>query len=267
MKSLFTSKLVIITTAALVTILALVFAYYGWLLPKKQQNEQLEAQVKSAKQMLVTLQQKQTETKNIVNESTKRIQLQLPVKALDDQFLLDLQKAELKSSSTIQSINITDGKPQQTVEQRLKDESTFKYGPNGGAGSGQASPNANAQATSNTSTSADKKQNGSPDSLKAMTYNLKVNSPNYESFTSFLGGLESLDRITSIDTLTFTGDPETATGKGTDQMNYSLAVSTYYVPQLTDLIKDVPVVEYPKPQKKDNPLYPGGQVHEVQSNP
>ncbi|HJV46789.1 MAG TPA: hypothetical protein VJ824_13820 [Bacillota bacterium] len=277
MKSLFTSRYVLVTIASVISIFVLIGGYYAWIAPQKQQLEQLDSQIKSNKKLLATLQQKQQDNQVTSAENTKRIQSQLPVKSLEDQFLLALQNAELRSDSYIQSIGITDGKQQLADEQKPKQEAKA----NNAQGNGQpnqgnqnqvsqpsptSAPLTTNQPTSGSNTGGNVQSNAILASLKSMTFNLEMKSPDYDHLSLFLRELENLPRITSIDSLTFTGVKETSDGQLSKEMNYNLTVSIYYAPQLTDLIKDIPVVEYPQPKNKENPIYPGGEKNDEEKS-
>jgi type IV pilus assembly protein PilO len=71
---------------------------------------------------------------------------------------------------------------------------------------------------------------------------MSVVSKNYEGLLKFLRTIEGLKRITVIEAITFTGmdELEMASAEATpDQLKYEITISAYYLPELTDYLKDL----------------------------
>ena len=82
-----------------------------------------------------------------------------------------------------------------------------------------------------------------------------MKSPSYNELVVFLESILSMQRISNVDSLTFSGNEEiTSIEQEVGELDYQLVVSTFYYPSLTDLQDDIPVMETPKPSGKDDPF-------------
>ncbi|MCM3731578.1 hypothetical protein M3196_07880 [Fictibacillus nanhaiensis] len=67
-------------------------------------------------------------------------------------------------------------------------------------------------------------------------------------------------RVTVIEAITFSGQDElviTSAEATLGQLKYEVTIAAYYLPELTQYLKDLPRVEFPAPNGKENPLIDG----------
>jgi type IV pilus assembly protein PilO len=231
------SKQQVVILLLLLVVLGAVFAglYFYMLYPRYQQIEQLTDTVTSEKKILAAIKADAAKQRDGLPESIVALQKKIPVKPLTEQLLLDLEKAEVVSDSTIASMSFSEGE------------------------NAAAENNASSNGASSPSSSS-----ALPDGLKKVTVQLTVQSPSYYQLERFLQTLENLDRIVSIESLSFAGNPElTSVDTKVNPLTYSLTVSAFYYPKLADLQKLLPQLDVPPPSEKDNPLtevIPQGQL-------
>ncbi|MFC7373003.1 hypothetical protein ACFQPF_15290 [Fictibacillus iocasae] len=222
--------------ALLLFLLLGVMFYLLYLSPLKQQVEDTADQVNQQKSFLEKNSTPAAE-KPVVVTDTAALQQEVPVKPLMDQLLLQFEKAEVLSDSLILSMQFTDG-----------EEAAAEPAENEGEGDQEqpAAPDESAAAPEVL-----------PSGVKKITAEMTVMSKDYEGLLSFLQVVQELKRITVIEGITFTG-PADLNAESEDapenQFKYDLQVSTYYLPELTDYLKDTPTVPFPAPSGKKNPL-------------
>ncbi|PUF89962.1 MULTISPECIES: pilus assembly protein PilO [unclassified Geobacillus] len=205
---------------------AIIGLYFYMLYPRYQQIEELNNTVASEKKILAATRAEIAKQKSSLPESVVELQKKIPVKPLTEQLLLDLEKAEVVSDSTISSMTFNE-EENATGEQQKTD------------------------ASSKTEQSSSRL----PDGLKKVTVQLTVQSPSYYQLERFLQTLENLNRIVSIESLSFTGNPElTSVDTEVNPLTYSVTVSAFYYPKLAKLQNMLPQIDVPPPSKKRNPL-------------
>ncbi|MBB5324571.1 type IV pilus assembly protein PilO [Anoxybacillus tepidamans] len=221
--------------------------YLYKLKPLYSRIDELNATVSNEKKLLAALQAQASKQQTDVTDSIVELQKKVPVKPLVEQLILDLEKAEVVSNSFISSMafneNAEINAPPQATNQTI--------------GQGvEAQLNTNSQPVQ---PSSPQQQNNSslalPDGLKKITVQLTVQSPSYYHLERFLQTLEGLDRIVSVEALSFTGNPELTSADATVKpLTYSLTVSAFYYPGLVNLQNKVPPLDVPPPSEKRNPL-------------
>lgn len=195
--------------------------YFYLLYPRYQQMEELNRTVASEKKMLAATKAEIAKQQSGLPESVVELQKRVPVKPLTEQLLLDFKKAEVVSDSIISSMNFQEGE----------------------------------NVTANPQEKSEQSPSAPPDGLKKVTAQLTVQSPSYYQLERFLQTLENLDRIVSIESLSFTGNPElTSVDAEVNPLTYSVTVSAFYYPKLAKLQNMLPQIDVPPPSKKRNPL-------------
>lgn len=222
-------------------------AGYQWMIkPLKNQIEQVKQEISTEEKLLSIVQSKEQKIDQVVR-STVQLQNRVPVASLVDQWLLDFDEAATVTDSLIQSykFNEEDETVETTLEERTKPKTVEIQNPL-------------EQVKEKGTESKQPEDTGPlPQGIKRVTVNLSVTSPNYVQMEQFLSRLEKQDRIVSIDSLSFTGKPEVLEAQGSDakkEVTYNVQVSTFYAPELLELIKELPYVEYPEPGNRTNPL-------------
>ncbi|MGG3916836.1 pilus assembly protein PilO [Parageobacillus thermoglucosidasius] len=213
---------------------AIIGLYFYLLYPRYQEIEELNNRVANEKKILAATRAEIAKQKSGLPESVVELQKKIPVKPLTEQLLLDLEKAEVVSDSAISSMAFNE-----------EENAT-------------AEPQEKTKQSSSTP----------PDGLKKVTVQLTVQSPSYYQLERFLQTLENLNRIVSVESLSFTGNPElTSVATEVNPLTYSVTVSAFYYPKLEKLQNMLPQIDVPPPSKKRNPLteiVPGGQLSSQQ---
>jgi type IV pilus assembly protein PilO len=228
----------------LLIILLVVFAQFFKLSSLKSDLESKERTLASEKKLLEVISQKELDETKKVTEDTRELQKKIPVSALQEQFILDLEKAENVSNSKILSMGFS------------KDADVALE-------SGTPPANETAESTevpevkTVQETQAEQVAPAPTTGLKKLTVTLSVESLTYEAVEKFIATLESLKRIVVVESITYSGGEEITTldpEKVDEPLLYTLTVSAYYLPGLDDLIAELPKIDAPAPANKKNPL-------------
>lgn len=221
-----------ILSVFIITALILLFLYFKYYQPAVQQLEMKKTELHSDEKGLAMLQQKVNQMGEKTFESTIALQKKVPVKPLTDQLLLQLDKAETVSGSTIKSINFLTGEAAKgQAETTLED-------------SNETQSNQNS-----------KKTVALPTGVKSTTVTIAVESPSYFELEEFIKQLQSLARIIGIEKIDVNGPTEMTTD---DQEKQTIAVtitaSAFYMPELQSLADQLPKLEVPSASDKLNPF-------------
>ncbi|MCA0986219.1 hypothetical protein [Guptibacillus algicola] len=230
-----------------VGLLLLVFGvtmyYFYGVAPKKQEVLRLEKQVEQNEKLIALLQAKEDEKVDAFD--TTVLQRKVPVKPLVDQFILDLNRAELVSKSNIHKLDFSDDALNtDQFSNENEDENESSEG----------------ETTEETSTKDANLPSepvvALPEGIQTVDVSMEMSSDNYPSLRKFLLSIEDLPRMALISGLTFSGKSESLdTEEGDPEVAYVANVATFYIPTLTDLAEQTPSIDYPEPSDKDNPLY------------
>jgi type IV pilus assembly protein PilO len=236
----------ILLVGLLLIVLLVIFAQFFKLSPLKSDLESKEQTLATEKKLLDSISQKKLDETKKVTEDTRELQKKVPVTPLQEQFILDLEKAENVSNSKISSMAFS-----KDVDVPMTTE---------------AAPAATANAAETTEvpevktvqeTTAEQAAPAPTSGLKKLTANLSVESPAYEDIEKFIATLESLKRIVVVESINYSGGEEITTLDPAEEkkpISYTLTVSAYYLPGLEDLIAELPKIDAPAPANKKNPL-------------
>jgi type IV pilus assembly protein PilO len=250
---------IIMGAGVLLIMIVIVYSQFFSLSPLKSDLSIKEQSLETEQKLLDTITQKNTETANTESEDTSELQKKVPVEPLQEQFILDLEKAENVSNSEIKSMSFSKD-ADVTV---ATDQTNAQTGATGQTTAQTTTTNqsdtAATQSTTSTTTtdqSGTQQQAATPYSgLKKLTVQLSVESATYQNLEKFIQTIESLPRIVSVEAINYTGDKEvTSLQTETQPLTYSLTVSSFYMPSLTDLQADLPKMDTPAPAGKENPL-------------
>jgi type IV pilus assembly protein PilO len=274
MKLLFSSKeKVVLGSVIVVLILYLVLLQFYFLGPLKSDLQSKQQSLASEQKVLETMQKKSGENET-ADANTTELQKEVPVKPLQDQFILDLQQAEAVSNSLIKSMSFTeDGQATTASTQPTATSTTTQSQTNSGttsqsntsSSSSTTSQQQTAQAaqttqitngtTSQPNTNTNTAQTSGTPAVSKLTVQLSIQSQSYQDLEKFINTLEGLKRITVVEAINYTGNKEiTSLTQDNKPLDYTLTISAYYLPGLTDLDKQLPKVDFPAPANKDNPL-------------
>lgn len=243
-----------------VTSCLLIGGYYFLLNPLNKEIELKQNELSTEEKLYETLAEKAADKNNDVIENTMKLQRKLPVEPFLEQFILDLEKAEVISNSFIEQMTFSDAEmnakeiiettpPTEQTEQAATAEEQLQ---NDAAGNNEAAPENDTQETGQADVPT------IPEEMKRITVTLTVNSSNYFDMLKFLDVIEHFQRITKVDSLTFSGGEEIkSVDDKKEELSYTIVLSTFYYPKLEELKKDLPPFETPPPSNKKNPLADG----------
>jgi type IV pilus assembly protein PilO len=239
---------VVLVSVLVLVVIALALSY--WMIVGSAQTElnQTRVQLSQEKKLLAAMEGRIKKQQNEL-QSTQSLQRKLPVSPLIDQYLLDLEKVEALSGSQLHNIGINEGVAPAALQQEQGGAANTESST---GQAGQTDSGSEAQVQTQTEVAQPAKINA----IGQLTFALNVSSPKYEDMLEFLKRLEGLERISSIDSLSFAGIPE-APGVSPSGMDFTVAVSTFYMTGMDELKSGLPWTEYPKPAGKKNPLYTG----------
>ncbi|MGG1677581.1 hypothetical protein ACIFOT_17730 [Neobacillus sp. NRS-1170] len=256
---------IIVGGGSLLIILVFVYAQFLSLTPLKSDLSLKQQELQTEQKLVELMTKKKSDSQKTEPENTSELQKQLPVMPLQEQVLLDLEKAETVSNSQIKSMSFT---KDADVTQPAPEAAAANSGTNQGAAQNQSATNQGTQnqaATQNQTTTAQGTGNQAatqqtaaataPNGLKKITVQLQIESQTYAELEKFIETLESLPRIVVVEAINYTGGEEVTSLDQEDKpLSYLLTVSAFYMPTLTDLAAQMPKIDAPAPAGKDNPL-------------
>jgi type IV pilus assembly protein PilO len=213
-----------------------VFIYFIFIQPLQTSIQNKQMELSNQQKLLEVIESRDIESSGELAESSVKLQKQVPVEPMLEQFIIDLEMAETVSNSQILSINFSD----EGVEEL---ETPVTEQP--------------AQPTEGTQSTVTNPVIVKPEGIKEITLDLAIESDSYFDLEKFVDTLEKLDRIVEINSVNFSGPPEVSSvGTGTDQTktSFSLSLSIFYFPKLQDLVEELPEIETEPPANKSNPL-------------
>lgn len=247
----------ILLVGLLLVVLLIAVAQFLMLSPLKSDLAMKEQSLQTEQKLLDSITQKKADETTKVVEDTRELQKKVPVSPLQEQLILDLERAENVSNSLVKSMNfskdtdVTITPPaQETTDATTTTETTNDASLE--VKTVQEVEGQQEAQTANTVTG-----------LKKLTISLSVESPTYEDLEKFISTLESLNRIVVVESINYTGGKEITsldTEASEEKLSYSLTVSAYYLPTLNDLIADLPKIDAPAPANKKNPLSASSDV-------
>src|SRR4051812_38926590 len=98
---------IIMGAGVLLIMIVIVYSQFFSLSPLKSDLSIKEQSLETEQKLLDTITQKNTETANTESEDTSELQKKVPVEPLQEQFILDLEKAENVSNSEIKSMSFS----------------------------------------------------------------------------------------------------------------------------------------------------------------
>jgi type IV pilus assembly protein PilO len=222
---------ILLSSCVLLIVIGIAGFYYLSYAPKEVRAEQIQ-QEKAIEEQLIQVLEQQEETAQVNGSTTVELQRKIPVTPFLEQLILELEKAEVLSESTIVNMSFGEG------EFVLASTTLEEY-----------------ETMHNDEDETVEEEAYLPEGLKKVTVNLSVESEVYEDLSSFLSSLESLTRITQIESVSFTGLPEvTSTDQELQPLTYSVTLSAFYHPELDDLIEELPPLSVPEPANRINPF-------------
>lgn len=220
-----------ITLACLITLFLFYFFIYS---PQEDRLRVKHEELKTEQKILEAIEKKTSQIENHSFRDTKSLQEQIPVDPLTEQLILQFEKVEVLSQSTIQSMSFA------------KEDFLFSIEENEDSALGNGGePSVEQVIEKDTS------------SIKRLQITMTVESENYFAMEKFISELENLERIVEINQLVFEGREEMSPvldGGEPQPLSYQLVASAFYLPELTDLQDSVPTIDSPPPSMKKDPF-------------
>jgi len=255
----------IVGIITLIIVLFIVFAQVSYLSPLKADLQMKKESLTTEQKLLELASQKKTKDSLQTVTDTRELQKKLPVEPLQEQLILDLEKAETVSNSQIKSMGFTKGTDAATTDSQSGTQTAAdkSEGTDGQSAQNTTSSTNSTQSTTDTSSASSAQSTANQTqaaaatpALKKLTVSLSVESPSYEDLEKFIDTLESLQRIVVVESISYSGGQEvtSAASDSNQPLSYSLTVSAFYMPSLTDLAAQLPKIDAPAPAGKENPL-------------
>ncbi|WP_147532505.1 hypothetical protein [Bacillus marasmi] len=262
---------IILVLTVLLTILAIFSLYYFYLEPKYNLIDTQTASLKTEKELLATLQEQSQQKSNITAESLAVLQRKVPVKPQQEQLILDLEQAEVVSGTKIINMSFSEGDvappPAETPEDTNKENENGDdeaKDENADAADEDKDNEAKEENDENADDNKEKentyKPTPLPGGIKRLMVTLSVESSNYEELKKFIESVEGLQRTIVVETISFSGVaevtelPEANAKQDDEKIAYSLTLSAFFMPGLTDLQDKLPELVAPPPANKTNPF-------------
>ncbi len=244
MSDFFQEKRKIILFIGIILFLLLGLLYFYLLMPLKDDANAAEQNVKQLETEVEALENRLNQNETDQPKNTAKLEKKMPLSRQLDELILSLQEIEMVSGSQIASINFnnydgglteadgtndnnestdgTDDTATNETDENQSDEQTIAD--ENSEDNGSDTNDENEQATDETVTNL-------PTNVKLITINLSVASPDFEHFQLFLQELEKLERITRVDTLTFTKPAERELlyeKDGSQAVTADVQITTFY---------------------------------------
>lgn len=223
------------TTTLLLVVLvaALLFAvFYYIILPKKEEAEILANSVNNLQTEITTLQSNIDDAKVTTTSMSDDFMLRkkVPATRAIDELILNIEEIEYLTESRILSIDFNNydslvsesGLAPKKEEEETSDSATEEE-------------NDSESTDKEEGTEADEVPTSSidieslPPSLKMVTFNIDVESPNNEKLQTFIKEVEKLDRIMHIDSISYSLPGEELEFEGTSEIiSASIQVTTFF---------------------------------------
>ena len=208
----------------------------------KEHNVTLEKQLTNVK----SEQTSEIDTEGLQQDLSELV-VKVPVEQLVDSIVLDLEGAAVGSDSVILNADFSDVVKEEqidstedaTITEQLVEELPTVL------------DNEEEEVTS-----AEEVVVITPDGLEAISISLTVLSKDFEALTKFLENIRKNPRIYVVEALSFKGfeEGEVLPGPQEDQLEYSVVLSTYYAPIITEVANKFGLI-IPPVSNKDNPIY------------
>ena len=237
---------ILIVLTAVLTGLFVYFSYILLLQPRAQEIKSLQDQIETEYTLIQTLQAANKGSSEGTLLSAVELQKILPVSPFEEQFLLDLEKAETISNSLITSLSFQDGETV-TVDEE-DDELVEAYEEKLDSDTETAESEESTEMTTS---------DVMPAEIEKLTVELSVTSPSYYELEEFLRQLENSKRITQIESVQIEGHKELTQieeNSEESEFTYQVVVSTFYLPNLEELKEQLPPINTPAPSDKENPF-------------
>lgn len=236
-------------SSMLILICLLVGMYFFYLQPKIVENNKKNDQLETEQQLLSVIETNIQEKKETGEKNTFELQKNIPVKPLTDQLLIDIEKAEIISETTIQNMVFSNGEvavdsaDEEGILQEQFDKST--------------SLEVDEETANENNEEEELPSIELPSGMKEMTATLEISAKDYFALEKFISEMENNERIVLVRNINFSGEEERTTISIEEENNlltFYVTFSVFYMPDLVDLQESLPKLDVPSPSNKINPF-------------
>ncbi|WP_052461750.1 hypothetical protein [Sporosarcina koreensis] len=216
-----------------VLILSIIFflllAAYSWYqlyAPAREANEQAVSSLADQREVLFELQRQVAAQPEEVSSNSRPLQQKVPVLPLEEQLLVQLEKAEVKSRADIGDVQFTKG---------------------------ETGPDLTEPAAESIE-SGDTPEPSPETAIQAMTVDVELTASDYSQVDRFIREIEKMERIFIVQSIELTPPEEQReVEEETVPLELTLSFQAFYRPDLTDLIEETPKLDAPDPAGKVDP--------------
>ncbi|WJY28175.1 hypothetical protein [Sporosarcina trichiuri] len=216
-----------------VLILSIIFflllAAYSWYqlyAPAREANEQAVSSLADQREVLFELQRQVAAQPEEVSSNSRPLQQKVPVLPLEEQLLVQLEKAEVKSRADIRDVQFIKGE----------------------AGTELTDPAAESSET------VDAPEPSPETAIQVMTVDVELTASDYSQVDRFIREIEKMERIFIVQSIELTPPEEQReVEEETVPLELTLSFQAFYRPDLTELFSETPKLDAPDPAGKDDP--------------
>lgn len=241
----FTRRYLIATVVLVAMLIGLAFGSYQFLLqPKKIVLQQKQAELQLVEEELEIIGNRVMQLKERIVIHSLDMQKEVPVKPLLDQLLLDIDRAEYLSNSRVSSVGVASTEEEVSFEATRTDE---EDGEDDEIDEREAVEGEEAEETII--------EKDLPRGMQMIRLSIQAEADHYLDIEKFIDVLQTMQRVIRVDSINFSGGSEiTAVEDDINPISYSVNVTAFYYPTLTDLLDELPKMDTPPPASKRNPF-------------
>lgn len=215
------------TLLLIALVAALLFAlYYYILLPKKEEAASLESSILSTRSEIESIQQQIEElnaSKNAENATLFELRKKVPATRNLDDIVLKIEETQYVTGTKILSIHFNNYDELVSSSQLESPNVPTEEGENGEDATTEA------EDSEETPVSPIAKEN-LPSELKLITFEVRVESPDFNHLVNFIKEIEKIKRIMHIDAINFSlpGEENEFDENSEDSITATVKVTTFY---------------------------------------
>lgn len=236
-------------SSILILICLLVGMYFFYLQPKIVENNKKNDQLETEQQLLSVIETNIQEKKETGEKNTFELQKNIPVKPLTDQLLIDIEKAEIISETTIQNMVFSNG---EVAVDSADDEGILQEQFDKGTSLEVDEETVNENNEDTVMPAIEM-----PSGMKEMTATLEIRAKDYFGLEKFISEMENNERIVLVRNINLSGEEERTSISIKEENNlltFYVTFSVFYMPDLVDLQESLPKLDVPSPSNKINPF-------------
>ncbi|MFD3259834.1 hypothetical protein ACE3MQ_14590 [Paenibacillus lentus] len=213
-------RVTILIAVAILVISTLLLLYFNFANPLKKEVETLSEKIVADTKILETVREKIAEQPKLDKEEALKLQTEVPLEPFVDKLIVDIRSIVQETQNAVENISVNYS--QVTMDELI-----------------------NTTGTEIAATNTDEVQEGGVGALEVykVTLNMNLESLTYDHLRQFILGIEGLERVINIDSISFS----------VDNRYYQVSLSIFYAPQFEAIEDRLPKANFPQPVKKSNP--------------